>query len=210
MRLDQLSQLAPSTNIAHYGIYIQPTIRGITTQVIGPGQENNIATYVDGYYEPDATTIGADLVNIESITILEGPQGSLYGRSATGGAILINTRGPTKDFTAEIEGGLRQFNDRKVTTFVAGPVTDRLSYSISGYWHDGNGYIRGAPQSVVAPVCGAPSVVLGGIPCSLGAYAGVDFSNAAPLNDWDARVKLKYEVSDYLDLDLRLSLFLLF
>jgi iron complex outermembrane receptor protein len=35
VRLDQLSQLAPSTNIAHYGIYIQPTIRGITTQVIG-------------------------------------------------------------------------------------------------------------------------------------------------------------------------------
>ena len=75
VRLDQLSQLAPSTNIAHYGIYIQPTIRGITTQVIGPGQENNIATYIDGFYEPDATTIGADLVNVESIEILEGPRG---------------------------------------------------------------------------------------------------------------------------------------
>ena len=202
VRLDQLSQLAPSTNIAHYGIYIQPTIRGITTQVIGPGQENNIATYVDGFYEPDATTIGADLVNVESIEILEGPQGSLYGRSATGGAILINTRGPTKEFTADIEGGYANFNDRKVTTFVSGPITDRLSYSISGYWHDGNGYIRGTPQSVVAPVCGAPSVVFGGIPCSLGAYAGVDFSNAAPLNAWDARVKLKYEITDHLDATL--------
>jgi iron complex outermembrane recepter protein len=202
VRLDQLSQLAPSTNIAHYGIYIQPTIRGITTQVIGPGQENNIATYVDGFYEPDATTIGADLVNVESIEILEGPQGSLYGRSATGGAILINTRGPTKEFTADIEGGYANYNDRKITTFVGGPITDRLSYSISGYWHDGNGYIRGAPQSVVAPVCGAPSVALGGIPCSLGNYAGVDFSNAAPLNDWDARVKLKYAITDHLDATL--------
>lgn len=202
VRLDQLSQLAPSTNIAHFGIFIQPTIRGITTQVIGIGQENNIATYVDGFYEPDSTTIGSDFVNVESIEVLEGPQGSLYGRSATGGAILINTRGPTKEFTADIEGGYGNYNDRKVTTFVAGPINDRLNYSFSGYWHEGNGYIRATPQSVVGPECGAPVLALGGIPCSLKPYAGVDFANAAPQNGWDGRVKLKYQITDHLDVTL--------
>jgi iron complex outermembrane recepter protein len=199
VRLDQLSQLAPGTNIAHSGIFIQPTIRGISTQVIGPGQENNVAVYVDGFYEPDSTVIGSDFVNVSSIEILEGPQGSLYGRSATGGAILINTRGPSKDFVADIDGGYANYNDRKMTGFVSGPITDRLSFSLSGYWHAGNGYIRSTPQSVAGISCGAPVAALGGIPCSINSYADVDFGNAAPLNGWDARIKLKYEITDNLD-----------
>ena len=201
-RLDQLSQIAPSTNIAHFGIFIQPTIRGITTQVIGIGQENNIATYVDGFYEPDSTTIGTDFVNIESIEILEGPQGSLYGRSATGGAILITTRGPSKEFTANVDVGYGNFNDRKVTAFVAGPITDHFSASLSAYWHENNGYIRATPQSVAGEECGAPSVALGGIPCSVKPYATFGFANAAPLSDQDVRLKLKYELTDQLDVTL--------
>jgi iron complex outermembrane receptor protein len=82
--------------IARTGAFTQPSVRGVTTLISGIGFDNNVAVYIDGFYQSDALSINADLANIQSVEVLKGPQGTLYGRNATGGAILINTLAPAQ------------------------------------------------------------------------------------------------------------------
>jgi len=101
VRFSDISMVAPGVQISRSGTYTQPAIRGITTSFAGGGQETNVALYIDGFYQSDQTGMNQDLSNIQGIEILKGPQGTLYGRNATGGAILITTKSPTDKFQAE-------------------------------------------------------------------------------------------------------------
>jgi len=96
-----LAMVAPGVQISNFGIYSQPAIRGISTTFAQVAQETNVAVYVDGFYNADQLSTNQDFASIQDIQILKGPQGTLYGRNATGGAILITTRSPTKKFTAD-------------------------------------------------------------------------------------------------------------
>jgi iron complex outermembrane receptor protein len=122
------------------GCCTQPAIRGISTLTTGTGFENNVAIYVDGFYSPDNLTINGDLANISSVEVLKGPQGTLWGRNATGGAILINTRQPSKTLTGELDLGVGSFKERLVSGYISGPITDRVRYSVAGYYRKTDGY----------------------------------------------------------------------
>src|SRR3546814_11093758 len=61
----------------------------------GPGAESPIAIYVDGVYQPNQASNLFELPDINRVEVLKGPQGTLFGRNATGGAISIYTRDPT-------------------------------------------------------------------------------------------------------------------
>ncbi|MDB5440575.1 MAG: TonB-dependent receptor, partial [Caulobacteraceae bacterium] len=82
-----LKQLLPGVNINAVGVYVQPTIRGITTSVTGPGADSNVAIYVDGVYQTAQTGAVFTLPDVSRIEVAKGPQGTLFGRNATGGAI---------------------------------------------------------------------------------------------------------------------------
>jgi iron complex outermembrane receptor protein len=95
VNIRDISRITPGVEINNGGAYMQPSIRGITALTNGNGNENNVAFYVDGFFVSDNSSIDTDLANISSIQVLKGPQGTLYGRQAAGGAILINTVDPT-------------------------------------------------------------------------------------------------------------------
>jgi iron complex outermembrane receptor protein len=178
--LVNIDQVSVGTKIVNFGVFLQPSIRGITTSVIGPGQENNIALYVDGFYLPDNMSLGGDLVNVEQVEVLKGPQGSLYGRAATGGAILMTTRGPSHTLTGDFTASYGNENDMRLQGFVAGPILENLTYSISGYVRRNDGYIK---RDVVANGRIVP---------------GDDgFSN--PYKNDDVRMKLNWEATRELD-----------
>ncbi|MCF8710077.1 TonB-dependent receptor plug domain-containing protein [Rhizorhapis sp. SPR117] len=120
-----LPAIAPGTNIAAVGGYIQPTIRGITTTVIGIGQESNVATYVDGFYQPNPLALNRNIQNIESIQILKGPQGTLFGRNATGGAILIKTRDPSFAPSGTIGVSYGRYNELIADAYFTHGIGDR-------------------------------------------------------------------------------------
>src|SRR6266403_607829 len=84
----ELGSIAPGVQVNQAGGATQPAIRGITSLTNTVGFENNVAVYIDGFYEPDMIAINSDLANVAGIEVLKGPQGTLYGRNATGGAIL--------------------------------------------------------------------------------------------------------------------------
>lgn len=106
------------------------SIRGVT---MAQGAEAPIAFIIDGVAVPDPIFMNQSLLNVAQVEVLRGPQGSLYGRNALAGVIILNTKAPTNDF----EGGvlLRYGNgdDRYVQADLSGPVIqDKLLFSLGG------------------------------------------------------------------------------
>lgn len=142
VNIHELGRVAPGVQINFGGLSTQPAIRGVSSLTAGTGNENNVATYVDGFYVPDNTSINSDMANLESIQVLKGPQGTLYGRNATGGAILINTMRPSSEFTGRVEGAYGSFNERRASGYVSGPLGDRARLLVAGSVRDSDGHIR--------------------------------------------------------------------
>ncbi|MFA7601445.1 MAG: TonB-dependent receptor [Novosphingobium sp.] len=181
-RFQDLQLIAPSVQISRTGTQNQPAIRGVTTTFAGGGQETNVAVYVDGFYNADPLSINQDFANISSVEILKGPQGTLYGRNATGGAILITTRSPGNSL--EMEGAVSyapRFNDRKVEVFVGGPLDERTKLSVAGYFRKNDGYFTDinnfAPNAPIRPN-------------NPGKRGG---SHSAPFENWSIHPKLEID-----------------
>jgi len=86
-----------------------------------------VAAYVDGIYIARTTIPTTNLQDIESIQVLRGPQGTLYGRNSTAGAVLLTTKKATQEFEAEIFGGYARFDEVNVGGIISGPLTQTLS-----------------------------------------------------------------------------------
>jgi iron complex outermembrane receptor protein len=127
---------------------LQQTVPGLTTSVTqglivpyirGIGTENNVSiepsvsVYVDDVYQADRVQTFMDLADLEQIEVLKGPQGTLYGRNATGGAIKIRTRGPTEQLEGSAQVTAGNFNLRDSSLFVAGPFSDRVRASVAAH-----------------------------------------------------------------------------
>lgn len=138
-----LVSVVPGLTMQSVGATVQPSIRGVTTQLAEPGSEVNIATYVDGVYRPDPSVGAYDLPDISRIEVSKGPQGTLFGRNATGGAIQIFTKDPEFTPTGNITLGYGNLDDRTAKGFLTGPVVaDVVAVSLSGSYQKHDGYIR--------------------------------------------------------------------
>jgi iron complex outermembrane receptor protein len=121
----------------------QPTIRGVGTRSANSGDEPNIATYIDGVYQPDSISSLQELSSIERVEVLKGPQGTLYGRNATGGAINIVTKEPTFTPHFDAAGTYGRFNYKKFAGSASGPlVGDWLAGSLAVTAFADDGYIH--------------------------------------------------------------------
>lgn len=141
-QVSQLSQSVPALRIDYAGNTVQPTIRGVGSQVAGPGFISNIPIYVDGYYIPSPGSSDINLVDIESVNVLKGPQGTLFGYNATGGAIQISTRQPEFDTTGLIRVGYGSYNHANSAFYGTTGLTDTLAVSLGASYEYGKGYVR--------------------------------------------------------------------
>jgi iron complex outermembrane receptor protein len=101
----------------------QVTIRG---QYSTRDAESSFAYQVDGVLITNPNGFNGELFDIEQIEVLKGPQGALYGRNATSGAILVQTKRPTDEFEGRIKAGIGDDNLVKVHGMVSGPLADNL------------------------------------------------------------------------------------
>ena len=116
------------------------TIRGIS-QV--RNNEAPVAVAVDGMLQTSPNQFTQQLLDIERIEVLKGPQGALYGRNAVGGAINITTRQPGNEFEGRLKAGYGNGNHKTLAGSVSGSIIkDALFYRISGLWLDRDGYIN--------------------------------------------------------------------
>jgi len=86
---------APGLTMPQSAGYVMPHIRGVGTSAFGAGLENSVATYVDGVYFASAPAAILQLADVDRVEVLRGPQGTLFGRNATGGLIQIETKDPS-------------------------------------------------------------------------------------------------------------------
>lgn len=119
-------------------------IRGIGTAVFGVGSESSVSVVTDGVVLARSSQGFSDLADIERIEVLRGPQGTLFGKNATGGVISIVTARPSKELSGKAsatvaEQGLYQFNGT-----VSGPLSDTVGVRVTGFFNhdDGINYNR--------------------------------------------------------------------
>jgi iron complex outermembrane receptor protein len=143
----ELANVTTGFQVGNSGSYPQPAIRGITTINAG-AYENNVALFVDGLYQYVPQVLNMDLPNVQSIQVLKGPQSTLFGRNATGGAILMDTIDPGKDWTGNVEATYARFHDVRGRAFVSGPLSDKIGFSLAGTLRHTDGYYKIASRTV--------------------------------------------------------------
>jgi iron complex outermembrane receptor protein len=131
-----IQTLVPSLIMTTSGGAVTPFIRGVGTFVTTAGEESSNAMYIDGVYLARVNGATLELNNIDQIEVLKGPQGTLFGRNASGGAINITTRTPTQ--TPELEASVGYANYDTVTgsLYAAGGVGEKVEASISFMYRD--------------------------------------------------------------------------
>jgi len=146
-RLSALADLAPNLKITQgSGSANAPVvfIRGIGTLSTTLYTEPAVALYVDGVYTPRATSAAFDLPDLERVEVLRGPQGTLFGRNTTGGAIMLVTQAPTDEPSAKISVGYGRYDDKMLSgvlqTGAIGQSDWRLK--IAANWRNRDGWVR--------------------------------------------------------------------
>lgn len=118
------------------------TIRGVGTSVDTGVAEPNVGIHIDGVYQSRATMATLELQDIARIEVLRGPQGTLYGRNSTGGAINIISASPTDAFEAEAAASAGNFGQYGARGYVSGPIAATAKARISAYYKHSDGYYK--------------------------------------------------------------------
>ncbi|MBT8080238.1 MAG: TonB-dependent receptor [Gammaproteobacteria bacterium] len=116
-------------------------IRGIGSNADGAGSDVSVVTFLDEVYIGRASGAVFDLFDLERVEVLRGPQGTLFGKNAIGGAVSLHTAKPADDFYGRAEVSVGNFNARVVRGLVSGPLTDNIFGKITASWRERDGYV---------------------------------------------------------------------
>lgn len=133
--LEDLSVSVPNVNFSATSNTSQLYVRGIGNTFISAGGDPGVALYQDSAYLSDQTTTNANFFDVERVEVLRGPQGGLYGRNATGGAINVISAAPTSEASGQVSVVAGDYGRLESDGFISGPlgVADtyvRLSYQL--------------------------------------------------------------------------------
>jgi iron complex outermembrane receptor protein len=126
-----LPQIIPSVQFTRSGPSGLFFVRGVGTTNAAAGEEGANAVYVDGVYMPDLGQTINYFNNIQRIEVLKGPQGTLFGRNATGGLIHVITREPGDEYVLDGEFGFGNYETVNARAYVAGPIAEGLSADLA-------------------------------------------------------------------------------
>lgn len=140
--LSEIATLTPALRFDSRTAFVQPTIRGVGTLLTVNGGTSNVGIYIDGFYSPNPLASNFQLLTVESIDVLKGPQGTLFGRNTSGGAILVNTSKPSTDFRGIGEVSYGSYNAQTYQGYVTGGVTDAIAVDIGAIVSKGDGFVE--------------------------------------------------------------------
>ena len=128
-------QLVQPNSRQSYGF----AVRGVLQVDFADHQEHPTAVYVDEAYVSQASASGFQLFDLEQVEVLRGPQGTLWGRNATGGAISFTTNKPTQEFEAYAEARYGSYDNVGFEAAIGGGISENVSvrFAGTGNWHDG-------------------------------------------------------------------------
>ena len=129
------SNTGDTSNIALF------SIRGVNQGDFAEGQEAPIAIYNDEVYLSSPGASGAPSFDLARIEVLRGPQGTLYGRNATGGLVHFISNKPTEYFESSIGLTVAEYGQFGVTGFVSGALNDNVQGRLAIYDNKDDGYV---------------------------------------------------------------------
>jgi iron complex outermembrane recepter protein len=132
----QLGTITPSLNMTQQLIAVTPSIRGVGSPDASVGQESPVATYVDGVYLANPNASIFQFNSVERIEVLKGPQGTLFGRNATGGLVQVITKDPSQVTSGEATASYGNYQDIGAKLYATTGITDSVAADISGIFQD--------------------------------------------------------------------------
>ncbi|WP_446654550.1 TonB-dependent receptor [Blastomonas sp.] len=137
-----LVRVAPTVQIARINSIPQIYIRGIGLQNSTIGSEPGVAVHINGVYLARPAMIEAGLYDLERVEVLRGPQGTLYGRNATGGAVNLITARPTDTLDASAQVEIGNYDRIRMDGMVSGPVSESVGVRVAGYLERRDGFTQ--------------------------------------------------------------------
>ncbi len=140
---DQLGQIAPNLNRTRQHGVSSTFLRGVGTSFPSTGGESSVAFYVDGVYMPSQSATIMGFNNIERVEVLRGPQGTLFGRNATGGLIQVVTRDPSAETQLNMSASYGSYDTIGGNVYASTGIGENAAIDISGYFkNQGKGFGR--------------------------------------------------------------------
>jgi iron complex outermembrane receptor protein len=143
--LADISAIAPSVSFAKEFAAAIVTIRGVSSRDATETGDPAVALNVDGFYFQRAIGLGDSIFDLERVEVLRGPQGTLYGRNATGGAMNFITAKPKKDFEASAAVSFGNYNAISTEGMLNIPLSDRVQMRASFATREHDGYRNNSP-----------------------------------------------------------------
>jgi outer membrane receptor protein involved in Fe transport len=145
--IKNLAAISPSFNIQSSQTETQGTsikIRGVGTTGNNTGLESSVGVFIDGVYQSRPGVALGDLVDLERLEILRGPQGTLFGRNTSAGALNVTTKRPSLSTTEGfVNASYGNYNFMNLQAGVSVPVVqDVAGLRVSGTWRKRDGYLK--------------------------------------------------------------------
>ncbi|MCK9542596.1 MAG: TonB-dependent receptor [Novosphingobium sp.] len=143
--VQNLQRLAPALSIANFpgdNLTASISLRGLFSSDGLPTVDPTVGIYLDGVYIARASGANLNMIDVERVEVLRGPQGTLFGRNTIGGAINIVSAKPKGEFGGSAEVGYGNYNAFKVQGVVNAPLTDTVAVRLVGMHRQHDGYAR--------------------------------------------------------------------
>jgi len=118
-------------------------IRGIGQNDYQLSADPGVGLYLDGVYISRGVGNILDVLNVERIEVLRGPQGTLFGRNTIGGAVSVVTKKPSDTLGGTLEGTTGRFNRIQLKGSIDIPLAEGIYSSFAGFYHKRDGYVKG-------------------------------------------------------------------
>jgi iron complex outermembrane receptor protein len=140
--IESATQLVPSLNVLKSGTSLNQTIflRGVGTATFSIAGEPSVSTVVDGVVYARSGEAFTDLVDIDQMEVLRGPQGTLFGKNASAGLINITTRRPTATAGGSLEAGYFSGGEHRIRGIINAPLSSDVLTRVTAFYaaYDGN------------------------------------------------------------------------
>ena len=140
-RPTDLSSRVPGLNVSMFGVHVQTFMRGVGNYSTDATSESAIAYSLNGAYISRTNGLGPIFFDLDRVEVLKGPQGTLYGRNASGGAINLITRRPAHDFGGYAQAVVGNYDLVRLSAAVGGGVSETLALRAAAQFVDRDGYL---------------------------------------------------------------------
>ena len=141
---DTFDEQVPGLMVTSYGSGVTTifNIRGSQQLDFADQHEPPVAVYVDGSYNSYLAGVGFNFFDLERIEVLRGPQGTLFGRNATGGVVHLISKKPSQETEGYVEAGGGEYGKFLVEAALGGALSDKVSGRVSLYREQNDGYTK--------------------------------------------------------------------